>query len=155
MDKLDEVGLSSYEDEDIPNSDWYVRKCPRWANQGCFRGNQIWQEGPNQFYFQIITLLSNHSKNYSNNVLQGADSAIHSIKDVLCFHWTSKKTHATILEHQMFVNHFVEAVFATRVDSMMVTNPARLSNVTSVLRFGTIWENEFQIKIKMTITVMN
>ena len=55
----------------------------------------------------------------------------------------------------MFVNRFVEAVFATRVDLMMVTNPARLSNVTSVLRFGTIWENEFQIKIKMTITVMN
>ena len=55
----------------------------------------------------------------------------------------------------MFVNHFVEAVFATRVDLMMVTTPARLSNVTSVLRFGTIWENEFQIKIKMTITVMS
>ena len=86
MDKLDEGGLSSYEDEDIPNSDWYVRKCPRWANQGCFRGNQIWQEGSNPFHFQITTLLSHHSKNDSNNVLQEADSAIHSIKDVLCFH---------------------------------------------------------------------
>ena len=73
MDKLDEGGLSSYEDEDIPNSDWYVRKCPRWANQGCFRGNQIWQKGSNPFHFQITTLLSHHSKNDSNNVLQEAD----------------------------------------------------------------------------------
>lgn len=45
MDKLSESGLSSYEDNNIPNSDWYVRKCPRWANQGCFRADQIWQEG--------------------------------------------------------------------------------------------------------------
>ena len=43
MDKFSESGLSSYENNDVPNSDWYVRKCPRWANQGCFRGNSIAQ----------------------------------------------------------------------------------------------------------------
>ena len=51
MDKLNKGGLSSYEDDNVPNSDWYVRKCPRWANQGCFRGNQIWNEGSNPFLF--------------------------------------------------------------------------------------------------------
>ena len=87
MDKLGEGGLSSYEDDNIPNSDWYVRKCPRWANQGCFRGNQIWQEGPNPFQFQKPASQSFfYNKIDSNNVQQGADSAIHSIKDVQCSH---------------------------------------------------------------------
>ena len=45
MNKLSEVGVSTYEDDDLPNSDWYVRKCPRWANQGCFRGNSFVQPG--------------------------------------------------------------------------------------------------------------
>ena len=54
MDKLSESGLSSYEDNNIPNSDWYVRKCPRWANQGCFRADQIWQEGTDPFYSLIF-----------------------------------------------------------------------------------------------------
>ena len=156
MDKLDEGGLSIYEDDNIPNSDWYVRKCPRWANQGCFRGNQIWQEGPNPFDLKkpsIKKFFSNEM--YSNNVLQEPNSATHSIKDVQCSHWTNKKTHATILEHLRFASHFVEEVFATRVDSMMVTNPDHQFSVTSAWKFETIWESEFQIKIEMMITAMS
>ena len=38
---------------------------------------------------------------------------------------------------------------------MMETNPVRLSNVTSAWRFEITWENEFQIKIRMMITVMS
>ena len=86
MDKLGEGGLSSYEDDNIPNSDWYVRKCPRWANQGCFRGNQIWQEGPNPFDFKAQHQKVFSNEMYSNNVLQEPNSATHSIKDVQCSH---------------------------------------------------------------------
>ena len=84
MDKLSEGGLSSYEDDNVPNSDWYIRKCPRWANQGCFRGNQIWQVGSNPFNFQNLVSKFLCEKIDSKNARKEADSATHSIRDVPC-----------------------------------------------------------------------
>ena len=55
----------------------------------------------------------------------------------------------------MFANLFVVVAFATRVDWMTETSPVHRFSVINVWKFGIIWANEFQTKIKMTKIVMS